>query len=113
MSLILDIVSRHVVDSQSFPLWLRDSPELAVLAKNGAYAPMMLYSPEDIKTVVDYAGVRGIDVVMVITRTLLERNDSIDDEQEIDTPGHTDAIALSYPELVACHEKTPWSANVS
>ena len=56
---------RHVVDSQSFPLSIPNSPQLAALAQNGAYAPMLIYTPEDIQMVVNYAGVRGIDVVMV------------------------------------------------
>lgn len=29
--------------------------------------------------------------------------------QEIDTPGHTGAIAFSHPELVACSQASPWT----
>ena len=28
---------------------------------------------------------------------------------EVDTPGHTDAIAHSHPEHVACNSATPWA----
>ncbi len=58
-------MTRHIVDSQSFPLSLPNSSQLSVLSQNGAYAPMSIYTPNDIQNIVVYAGVRGIDVVMV------------------------------------------------
>jgi hexosaminidase len=30
-------------------------------------------------------------------------------QQEIDTPGHTDVIATSHPEHIACNSASPWS----
>ncbi len=107
-------MTRHIVDSQSFPLSLPNSSQLSVLSQNGAYAPMSIYTPNDIQNIVVYAGVRGIDVVMVrcLPHSEIFTNTHFVN-QEIDTPGHTDAIALSYPDLVACHERTPWSTYVS
>ncbi len=43
----------HVSDSQSFPL---EVPGYTELASKGAYDPSMIYSPSDVKDIVDYAG---------------------------------------------------------
>ncbi|KZT13148.1 glycoside hydrolase family 20 protein [Laetiporus sulphureus 93-53] len=79
----------HVVDSQSFPLTV---PGYTELAAYGAYSPQMVYSISDIETIVSYAGARGIDVLV-----------------EIDTPGHTAAIADAHPNFVACNQARPWA----
>lgn len=73
----LNVFYWHIVDSQSFPLCLSSEPELAVLAQKGAYKDKWTYKEDEVKEVVRYAGERGVDVVL-----------------EIDTPGHTDIIAL-------------------
>lgn len=104
---------RHIVDSQSFPLFIPNSPQLSPLSQNGAYMPSQIYTIEDVQTVIHYAGIRGIDVVMVRLSFRIIHVRMIDGAQEIDTPGHTDYVALSYPELVACHERRPWSTYVS
>ncbi|KAH9950692.1 N-acetylhexosaminidase [Amylocystis lapponica] len=80
----------HVVDSQSFPLIV---PGYEELAKYGAYAPDMVYTPADVENIVSYAGARGIDVMV-----------------EIDTPGHTAIIAEAHPDFVACPFSTPWAS---
>ena len=80
----------HIVDSQSFPLQLPSFPELA---NSAAYSNSSVYSAEDVQDIVSYAAARGIDVLV-----------------EIDTPGHTAAIAESHPEHVACAQKTPWAS---
>ncbi|PPQ72305.1 hypothetical protein CVT24_004582 [Panaeolus cyanescens] len=79
----------HIVDSQSFPLTVPGFPELA---QKGAYSEGQIYSTEDIRSIVQYAGERGIDVLV-----------------EIDTPGHTAIISTSHPEHIACAQATPWS----
>ncbi|KAG8981547.1 N-acetyl-glucosamine-6-phosphate deacetylase, partial [Tulasnella sp. 427] len=84
----LNVLHWHVVDSQSFPLQIPAFPELA---EKGAYDSKSIYTVEDVKEVVKYAGSRGVDVMV-----------------EIDTPGHTTAIAESHPEHIACANAVPW-----
>ncbi|OAX39916.1 glycoside hydrolase family 20 protein [Rhizopogon vinicolor AM-OR11-026] len=79
----------HITDSQSFPLEVAQYPELAM---NGAYSATEVYTESDIQYIVQYAGARGIDVLM-----------------EIDTPGHTAIIGATYPDYVACFDATPWA----
>ncbi|OSX57231.1 glycoside hydrolase family 20 protein [Postia placenta MAD-698-R-SB12] len=79
----------HVVDSQSFPL---EIPGYEELATYGAYGPGMVYTAADVENIVSYAGARGIDVLV-----------------EIDTPGHTAAIADAHPDYVACNDARPWA----
>ncbi|KAI0072037.1 N-acetylhexosaminidase [Panus rudis PR-1116 ss-1] len=79
----------HATDSQSFPLQI---PGFIEIATKGAYSSSMVYTTDDIKSIVSYAAARGIDVLI-----------------EIDTPGHTAIIAESHPEHVACVLATPWS----
>ncbi|KAF9568748.1 N-acetylhexosaminidase [Agrocybe pediades] len=79
----------HVVDSQSFPLQI---PGFMELSQTAAYNSRAVYSLADVKDVVSYAAARGIDVIA-----------------EIDTPGHTAAIAKSHPEHIACPEASPWT----
>lgn len=57
----------------------------------GAYSLAQVYSEVDVQGLVEYAGERGIDVVM-----------------EIDTPGHTAIIGDSHPEFIACRD-VPWT----
>ncbi|KAH9480379.1 Beta-hexosaminidase 2 [Psilocybe cubensis] len=79
----------HIVDSQSFPLQV---PGFLELSEKGAYNAQSVYTASDVKGIVDYAAARGIDVIA-----------------EIDTPGHTSAIAKSFPEHIACPEASPWT----
>ncbi|KDQ08352.1 glycoside hydrolase family 20 protein [Botryobasidium botryosum FD-172 SS1] len=79
----------HVVDSQSFPLQVADFPELS---EKGAYSPAQVYTPEDVKDIIAYAGERGIDVLI-----------------EVDTPGHTAIISESHSDFVACAGAAPWA----
>jgi len=79
----------HVVDSQSFPLVI---PGFTELSKSGAYSASQVYTPNDVKDIVQYAAARGIDVMV-----------------EIDTPGHTSIIGRAHPDHIACFEATPWS----
>ncbi|RSH95335.1 N-acetyl-glucosamine-6-phosphate deacetylase [Saitozyma podzolica] len=55
-------------------------------------SPHQKYSEDEVRMIVQYAGERGIDVVL-----------------EIDTPGHTAIVAESHPDLVACYERTPFN----
>ncbi|KZV60321.1 glycoside hydrolase family 20 protein [Peniophora sp. CONT] len=79
----------HVVDSQSFPL---EVPGYTDITEKGAYDSESVYTAEDVEEIINYAGERGIDVMM-----------------EIDTPGHTAIIAEAFPEHIACPGATPWA----
>ncbi|KAH9055259.1 N-acetylhexosaminidase [Lactarius vividus] len=79
----------HVIDSQSFPLVV---PGFTDISQKGAYSASAVYTPNDVASIISYAGARGIDVLI-----------------EIDTPGHTTAISKAHPEHVACAEAMPWS----
>ncbi|KAI5776684.1 glycoside hydrolase superfamily [Geopyxis carbonaria] len=70
----------HATDSQSWPL---EIPSMPGLAKNGAYAKGLTYSPADLQTILDFAAARAVEVIV-----------------EIDMPGHTTSIAETYPELI-------------
>lgn len=49
----------HITDSQSFPFISKYYPELAA---HGAYSEQETYTSEDIKEIVTYAKIRGIQV---------------------------------------------------
>nr|XP_031862319.1 uncharacterized protein CI109_002284 [Kwoniella shandongensis]KAA5529391.1 hypothetical protein CI109_002284 [Kwoniella shandongensis] len=89
MSMVkLNVFHWHITDSNSWPLVLTSFPELA---REGAYSPKEIYTEQVVEDIISYAGQRGIDVLL-----------------EIDTPGHTAAIALSHPEHIACFLSTPY-----
>ncbi|KAI1285567.1 Beta-hexosaminidase subunit alpha [Halotydeus destructor] len=70
----------HIVDDQSYPLESKLYPNLTRL---GAYSARHVYSHENVSRVVNEARLRGIRVI-----------------PEIDTPGHTQALGRSFPELL-------------
>ncbi|KAL7421213.1 Glucosamine-6-phosphate isomerase (Glucosamine-6-phosphate deaminase) (GNPDA) (GlcN6P deaminase) [Cryptotrichosporon argae] len=78
----------HITDSNSWPLNIASHSDLA---RRGAYSAHEIYSEDEVKMIVEYAGERGIDVVV-----------------EIDTPGHTAIIAEAYPDYVACYDTRPY-----
>nr|GMD39203.1 beta-hexosaminidase 2 [Ipomoea batatas] len=78
----MNVLHWHISDSHSFPLVLPSEPELA---RRGAYAEEMTYSPEDVKKVVEFGMQYGVRVV-----------------PEIDMPGHTGSWAEAYPEIITC-----------
>ncbi|EIW81489.1 glycoside hydrolase family 20 protein [Coniophora puteana RWD-64-598 SS2] len=80
----------HVTDSQSWPLYVVEYPDLA---QYGAYSAQQVYSEQDIQNILSYAGAHGIDVLL-----------------EIDTPGHSGSIGSAYPDYIACMYETPWSS---
>ena len=77
----------HITDSQSWPL---EIPALPELATKGAYRTGYSYSPEDLEEIQKYGLDRGVEVIL-----------------EIDMPGHTASIFLSYPELITAFNVQP------
>ncbi len=78
----------HVTDSQSWPLFINAFPELAI---QGAHAPGLYYTTEDLDDMLVYAEDRGVQLYL-----------------ETDLPGHTNSIAYSHPELVVGSEHGEW-----
>ena len=77
----LNVLHWHITDSQSFPYQSQSMPQIA---EAGAFHPQLIYTPSDIKRVVHEAYLRGIRVI-----------------PELDLPGHSNAIGMAMPELLA------------
>ncbi|KAL0491445.1 beta-hexosaminidase [Acrasis kona] len=65
----MNVLHWHIVDSDSFPAFIPDYPELS---GKGAYSPKAIYTQQDVESLVDYAYRRGVNIVF-----------------EFDMPGHT------------------------
>ncbi|KAL2330926.1 hypothetical protein Fmac_018507 [Flemingia macrophylla] len=87
----LNVFHWHITDAESFPLILPSEPGLA---EKGAYESHMVYSPLDVKRVVEFGLDHGVRVI-----------------PEIDTPAHTGSWALAYPEIVTCANMFWWPAE--
>ena len=59
----LNVFHWHISDSQSFPF---DSPRVPQMARYGAYSQDKIYSARDVVSVVSYARVRGVRVLIEI-----------------------------------------------
>ncbi|EEQ92352.1 beta-N-acetylhexosaminidase [Blastomyces dermatitidis ER-3] len=87
----LNVLHWHLTDSQSWPVQINRYPQMI----KGAYSPREIYTPQDIRNIVQYAKARGIRVL-----------------PEIDMPGHS---AKGWedidPKLIACANSW-WSNDV-
>jgi beta-hexosaminidase Fdl len=86
----------HITDSQSFPFVSKYFPELA---RYGAYSSSEIYTHDDIKSIVDFAQIRGIQVI-----------------PEIDAPAHSGngwdwGPSKGLGELSLCINQQPWNGN--
>lgn len=74
----LNVLHWHVVDTQSFPLEIPSLPRLW----NGAYSPSERYTMNGAHEIVEYARMRGINVLA-----------------EFDVPAHAASWGIGYPQL--------------
>lgn len=84
----------HLTDSQSFPFVSKYYPELAA---HGAYSASEVYTGDDVKEIVEFARVRGIQIV-----------------PEIDAPAHAGngwdwGIKQGLGQLALCVNQQPWT----
>lgn len=77
----LNTLHWHIVDAQSFPIVLPSEP---TLAQKGAWTKTAIYTPAQVRAVVDYARKVGVRVV-----------------PEIDVPGHAASWGAAYPDITA------------
>ncbi|CAH1105329.1 unnamed protein product [Psylliodes chrysocephalus] len=89
----LNVLHWHLTDSQSFPFV---SVRLPNMTKYGAYSSKKIYTPENIKDLIQYAEYRGIRIII-----------------EIDGPSHAGMGWQWGPEaglgdLAVCINKQPW-----
>ena len=81
----LNVLHWHIVDAQSYPAPSVTTPNLTL----GAYSVTETYSMHDLASIGEYGRQRGIRVV-----------------PEVDSPGHTAAMAAGVPEIVVCTTQT-------
>eukprot|EP00656_Telonema_subtile_P016112 TRINITY_DN1849_c0_g1_i1.p1 TRINITY_DN1849_c0_g1~~TRINITY_DN1849_c0_g1_i1.p1 ORF type:complete len:519 (+),score=106.62 TRINITY_DN1849_c0_g1_i1:215-1771(+) len=74
----LNVLHWHMVDSQSFPFQSKAYPKLWA----GAYSEVEKFTQADIATIVEYARMRGVRVIV-----------------EFDMPGHAGSWCVGYPEI--------------
>jgi len=83
-----NVLHIHATDAQSWPL---EIPALPELSAKGAYYRGLTWTPQDLRSVQQYAVARGIQPII-----------------EIDSPGHLSSVAYSHPDLITAFNVQPW-----
>ncbi|KIW90488.1 uncharacterized protein Z519_09134 [Cladophialophora bantiana CBS 173.52] len=87
----LNVLHWHMVDAQSWPIQIQSYPQMT----QAAYSSQMVYSQDDIRTIIAYARARGVRII-----------------PEIDMPGHASSGWTEVdPSIVACANSW-WSNDV-
>ena len=82
----MNVLHIHMSDEQSFPMQIKSYPKLW----DAAWSPQERYTQADLASVVEYARVRGVRVMV-----------------EFDVPGHSKSWCENYPEVcTACTAKS-------
>ena len=81
----MNVLHIHMSDTQSFPMQSKTYPKLW----DGAYSTQERYTQADLASLVEYARMRGVRVMV-----------------EFDVPGHSDAICPGYPEVCSACTST-------
>lgn len=89
----LNVLHWHITDSQSFPL---EIPAIPQFTEYGAYGPDQVYTPKDIRRVIQYGKLRGVRVII-----------------EIDSPSHVGngwnwGEPFGLGNLAVCVNAQPW-----
>ncbi|KIY01627.1 uncharacterized protein Z520_03179 [Fonsecaea multimorphosa CBS 102226] len=87
----LNVLHWHLVDAQSWAIQMTSYPQMT----QGAYSPQMVYSQDDIRSIIAYARARGVRII-----------------PEVDMPGHASSGWTEVdPSIVACANSW-WSNDV-
>ncbi|KAF2321288.1 hypothetical protein GH714_038505 [Hevea brasiliensis] len=89
----LNVLHWHIIDEQSFPIEIPTYPKLW----EGSYTKWERYTVEDAYEIVNFAKLRGINVMA-----------------EIDVPGHAESWGMGYPDLwpsASCREPLDVAKN--
>ncbi|KAK9765864.1 Glucosamine-6-phosphate isomerase (Glucosamine-6-phosphate deaminase) (GNPDA) (GlcN6P deaminase) [Basidiobolus ranarum] len=89
----MNILHWHIIDSHSFPLLTKRTPELAL---KGAYGPDMMYDEKQVRDLVRYGLERGVRII-----------------PEFDLPGHAYSWGLSHPDLTVCMDYNRWDVHAA
>merc|ERR1712156_824917 len=89
----LNVFHWHITDTHSFPFYSRRVPQLTM---HGAYSPRQVYTPEDVRDIVEFARLRGVRVL-----------------PEFDAPAHVGngwqfGEAEGKGKLAVCVNQEPW-----